>query len=46
MSRQLERIQVLRDSEHQKDIYEYDYTDITRKGDAIIHKRKESQMYF
>ena len=35
----------MRDFEKSKDMYEYDYTDITRKGDAIIHKDKQAPLY-
>jgi hypothetical protein len=35
----------MRDFEKSKDMYEYDYTDITRRGDAIIHKDKQRPLY-
>ena len=35
----------MRDYEQSKDIYEHDHTDITRRGNAIIHKNKQNPFY-
>lgn len=36
---------MMREFDRTKDIYEYDYTDITRKGDAIIQMGKQDPLY-
>jgi hypothetical protein len=35
----------MRDYDQSKDIYEHDHTDITRKGEAIIHQKRHDLMY-
>ncbi|CAI2365131.1 unnamed protein product [Moneuplotes crassus] len=45
LKQRLERIKVMRDFDQSKDIHEYDYTDVKRRGDGIIYRNRPQNYY-